>query len=78
MRKKEEHLIIAFHSTHDAMAFEEFCKEKGADGRLIPLPKEISAGCGLSWCAPPGSEDEMGEILKEARITPQEMRVCLI
>ena len=29
MRKKEEHLIIAFHSTHDAMAFEEFCKSVG-------------------------------------------------
>ena len=30
---------------------EQLCKEQGLDGRLIPVPKSITAGCGLAWCA---------------------------
>lgn len=78
MRKKENHLIIAFYSTHDAMAFEEICRRRGADGRLIPLPKEISAGCGLAWCAQPDAEKDLSALLKEAGIRAQEKRVCLV
>ncbi len=78
MRKKEYHLIIAFHSTHDAMAFEETCLANGAEGRLIPLPKEISAGCGLAWCAKPGAEESLSDLLALAGIIPQEKRICLI
>lgn len=55
MRKKELKLVVTFHTTTDAMAMEKACKEAGAPGRLIPVPREISAGCGLSWCA--GIED---------------------
>ena len=53
MRAKERRLIVAFHTTHDAMAFEDFCVARGVPGRLIPLPRQISAGCGLAWSAPP-------------------------
>lgn len=42
------------------MAMERFCKEQGAAGRLIPVPRQISAGCGLAWSAPP----EVGEALR--------------
>ena len=48
MRTKERRLIVAFYTTHDAMAFEDYCLSRGAAGRLIPLPREISAGCGLA------------------------------
>ena len=78
MRKKEYFLIIAFHSTHDALAFEETCHDRGAEGRLIPLPKEISAGCGLAWCAQPDAEESLTGILAQAGIIPQEKRVCLV
>ena len=74
MRAKERRLIVAFYTTHDAMAFEDFCAAKGAPGRLIPLPREISAGCGLAWSAP--SEDGVGvrKLLDEAGITPQHLK----
>ncbi len=74
MRKKERHLIAAFSSTHDAMAFEEYCIQHGAEGRLIPLPKEISAGCGLAWSAPPDDEEGLRELLRLAGIVPQHVR----
>lgn len=48
MRKKELKLVITFHTTADAMAMEKECKKVGAQGRMIPVPRSISAGCGLS------------------------------
>ena len=74
MRKKTRRLIAAFYSTHDAMAFEEYCHAQGAEGRLIPLPKEISAGCGLAWSAPPDDEEGLMSLLRASGITPQHVR----
>lgn len=74
MRKKERRLIVAFRSTHDAMAFEEHCERHGVQGRLIPLPKEISAGCGLAWSAPPDDPENVSNLLRSAGIVPQHMR----
>jgi len=51
MRKKELKLVVTFHTTADAMAMEKACKEHQAPGRIIPVPRAISAGCGLAWCA---------------------------
>ena len=52
MREKKLWLIITFHTTTAAMAMESLCTEKGLPGRLIPVPREITAGCGMSWRAP--------------------------
>ena len=48
------------------MAFEDYCIRQGAEGRLIPLPKEISAGCGLAWSAPPADREHVEELLRAA------------
>lgn len=29
------------------------CEAERIPGRLIPLPRELSAGCGLAWRMPP-------------------------
>ena len=50
MIRQENKLIITFHTTAEAMAMEEACKARCAQGRLIPVPRSISAGCGLAWC----------------------------
>lgn len=54
MRKKELKLVVTFHTTADAMAMEKACKAEEVPGRLIPVPRVISAGCGLAWAAPLG------------------------
>ena len=74
MRIRERRLIVAFYTTHDAMAFEDFCLDRGIDGRLIPLPREISAGCGLAWSAPPGDPAGLRALLAEAGVAPQHMK----
>ena len=53
MRKKTKQLVTTFSTTTAAMAMEKEGHRKGIFGRLIPLPSEISAGCGLSWKTKP-------------------------
>ena len=40
--------VLAFDSTHAAMAAQAAFKAAGASFSLIPTPREISAGCGMS------------------------------
>ena len=49
MRAKRLYIVLSFGSTVAAMAWEKRCAEKTIPGRLIPLPRELSAGCGLAW-----------------------------
>ena len=49
MIKKVPRYLLTFFNTSGAIAVERFCKERGIPGRLIPVPREISASCGLSW-----------------------------
>ena len=52
MRPKTLKLVITFHTTAAAMAMEKLCKEEHVPGRLIPVPRELTADCGMAWCAP--------------------------
>lgn len=78
MIKKTTKLIITFHTTTDAMAMEAACKSLGAPGRLIPVPRSISAGCGLAWCAPPEGESSLRSLIEESGLRHQEMQLCMI
>lgn len=78
MIRKELKLVITFHTTTEAMAMEKACKEFGADGRIIPVPRSISAGCGLAWCAKPESLDNLKDLMEKQGIIPQEIQECLV
>ena len=78
MRKKELKLVITFHTTADAMAMEKACKQAGAPGRLIPVPREISAGCGLSWCAGLSDRDAIRKVMEEVGIREQDMHEVMV
>lgn len=57
MRKKTEALIISFGTTTEAMKMDQHCEKNGLPGRLIPIPREITAGCGMAWKARPDDKD---------------------
>lgn len=78
MRKKELKLVVTFHTTSDAMAMEKACKENNVPGRLIPVPRAISAGCGLSWCSGLQDRDAVVNMMKEARIEQEEIYECMV
>jgi hypothetical protein len=52
MREKKPYKILTFHNTTEAMACEKKCADNQIPGRLIPIPTEITAGCGLAWRMP--------------------------
>lgn len=78
MIKKTNRLVITFHTTTDAMAMESACKAAGTDGRLIPVPRSISAGCGLAWSAKPESEQALRALMTDAALSFQDIHICLI
>lgn len=49
MRVKKTYIVLSFRTTLEAMEWEKHCLAADVPGRLIPLPREISAGCGLAW-----------------------------
>ena len=57
MRKKTETLIISFGTTTEAMKMARYCEANNLPGRLIPIPREITAGCGMAWKAKPGDKE---------------------
>ena len=78
MRKKELKLVLTFHTTADAMAMEKACKEQNAPGRLIPVPRAISAGCGLAWCAGLDTRHILKQLMARVGIEEQDMHECMI
>lgn len=76
MRKKELKLVVTFHTTSEAMAMERICRKTGAPGRLIPVPREISAGCGLAWCAPPESRENLLELMSRVGLEKEAIHTC--
>ena len=69
MRLKQLRLIITFHTTTAAMGMEIACSRAGLPGRLIPVPREITAGCGMAWSAPPEARDRLETFVKQENIT---------
>lgn len=78
MRKKELKLVVTFHTTADAMAMEKACKENNVPGRIIPVPRAISAGCGLSWCADLEDREQIAEMMQNAGIEEEDMHECMV
>lgn len=60
------------------MAMEKACKEHGAAGRLIPVPRTISAGCGLSWCAELEEREKIEEVMRAVGIEEEEIHECMV
>lgn len=69
MRLKQPRLIVTFHTTTAAMGMEAACAKAGLPGRLIPVPREITAGCGMAWSAPPEARAQLESFVKQENIT---------
>lgn len=68
MREKQKRFLVTFRTTAGAMAMEKRCRERELPGRLIPVPREISAGCGMCWSAPPEARDALEELIMEQHL----------
>jgi hypothetical protein len=68
MRDKTLKLVLTFYTTTAAMAMERLCADVHLPGRLIPVPREITAGCGMAWCAAPQDRQNLLNAAKSAGI----------
>lgn len=75
MRQKKPALIVTFATTAAAMEAESFCLGRQFPGRIIPVPREITAGCGLAWKAPPEAEAQLADALRGAGLAWSAMQV---
>lgn len=67
MRKKVITTVVTFSTTTAAMKMEKTAKEAEFPGRLIPIPSEISAQCGLAWKCVEQSEEGSGSFSERKR-----------
>ena len=44
----EEYVCVTFQNVHTALQFERQCKHLNTSLRLIPVPRRISATCGMA------------------------------
>ncbi|WP_010168898.1 DUF3343 domain-containing protein [Candidatus Epulonipiscium viviparus] len=56
--------IISFHTTTEALVFEQKAKDAKFAGRLIPLPRAIGAGCGICWRESANSTGAIENLIK--------------
>jgi hypothetical protein len=68
MNERKSALIITFSTATEAMEADKFFTERQLPGRLIPVPREITADCGLAWRAPPEERDRLTQSLREAHL----------
>lgn len=67
-REKTMKVVFAFPTTTMAMKMEAAAKAKGAPGRLISVPRQISAGCGMAWCAPVADRVSLEQLINAEQI----------
>ena len=76
MRRKYLQLVVTFATTTAAMEMEQRAVKAEISGRLIPLPSEISAGCGLAWKTELSEKESLVPFLEQAKIRWEAMYEC--
>lgn len=64
MMKEEKFLLFVADSTHLIIKSEKLLKENGIECRIIPLPSEVKATCGLSIKTELESKNRADELFK--------------
>ncbi|MDO4478023.1 MAG: DUF3343 domain-containing protein [Lachnospiraceae bacterium] len=64
MREKKPSVVLSFATTTQAMKAEKCLLDNKVPGRLIPVPREITAGCGLAWKSLKEDRDLLMDVVK--------------
>ncbi|MGI6575075.1 MAG: DUF3343 domain-containing protein [bacterium] len=67
----KEYCLITFAATEHALRVEKALKEKDVPFLLIPIPREITAGCGLAVRINWPDAQRIEELINKIGITPQ-------
>lgn len=70
---KEGDLVAIFHSIHRVMKAEKILKQHRVDILLIPVPRELTADCGLAIRLTPELRGEVWQLLGPENLLPTEL-----
>lgn len=68
IREKRKQLVITFSDTTAPLKLDILAQQEVVPGRTIPLPSEISAGCGMAWKAELSDRERLLLLMKEKNI----------
>jgi Mor family transcriptional regulator len=71
-------IISTFDSTHHALKFEKTLKENGIKLIVMPVPREISASCGLAVKFSIEDFDKAKELVKKYEISVKKFYQIII
>ncbi len=60
--EKKRTLVVTFHTTAAAVAMEKACRQAELPGRLAPVPRQLTADCGISWRADPALREALEQL----------------
>ena len=66
IRERKPCVVLTFSTTTAAMSMEK------RSGRLIPVPREITAGCGLAWKMPEEDYEKYKDEVESLNITVEQ------
>ncbi len=67
-REKSLQLVATFPNTISAITMEKLCRERELPGKLIPVPRAISASCGMAWLAPTQAREALESAAEERKL----------
>ena len=70
MIQKTEQLVVSFNTTTDAIRCEKYCAEQKIEGHIIPVPRILSASCGMAFKAPLSEDDAITKAINSGDIKP--------
>lgn len=65
LTEKLPQTVVSFPDITAAVAMEKACQLCGLPGRIIPVPNQITAGCGFAWRADAGLRGDIENLLAE-------------
>lgn len=72
----DKYLYLTFPTSSDAIACEShFKKEMISSFKLIPIPRFLSAGCGMALRCDPKEEDKIRIIIKQGNYEVEELTI---
>lgn len=64
-------VYVTFYSTHDAIKSQRIGAKQGWTCELVPVPRDISANCGMALFVERGSPDGVRSTLEGGGVEPQ-------
>jgi len=72
--RQQDFCLIAFENTHAAISAQRALDEAGLQAYVMPTPREITAGCGLSIRFPPKEYAEAKRVMAALTVSADQFR----